>query len=34
MNLTILINMSLAHAGTVALKAFHGLIRLKRFVSR
>jgi hypothetical protein len=29
-----LINPSLAHVGTVALKAFHRLIRLKRFVSR
>jgi hypothetical protein len=27
----ILINPSLAHAGTVALKTFYGLIRLKRF---
>jgi hypothetical protein len=33
-NLMILINPSLAHVGTVALKAFHGLIMLKRFVSR
>ena len=33
-NLMILINRSLAHVGTVAFKAFHGLIRLKRFVSR
>jgi hypothetical protein len=33
-NLMILINPSLTHVVTVALKAFHGLIRLKRFVSR
>jgi hypothetical protein len=33
-NLMIIINLSLAHGATVALKAFHGLIRLKRFVSR
>jgi hypothetical protein len=32
-NLMILINLSLVHVGIVALKAFHGLIRLKRFVS-
>jgi hypothetical protein len=30
----ILINLSLTHVATVALKTFHGLIRLKRFVSR
>ena len=30
----ILINRSLAHVDTVALKVFHGLIRVKRFVSR
>jgi hypothetical protein len=29
----VLINSSLAYVGTVALKAFYGLIRLKRFVS-
>jgi hypothetical protein len=33
-NLMIIINPSLAHAGTVALKAFYGLIRFKRFVSQ
>jgi hypothetical protein len=33
-NLMILINLLLAHVGTVAFKGFHGLIRFKRFVSR
>jgi hypothetical protein len=28
-----LINPPLAHVGTIALKVFHGLIRLKRFIS-
>jgi hypothetical protein len=31
-NLMILINLLLAHVGTVAFKTFHRLIRLKRFV--
>jgi hypothetical protein len=33
-NLMILINVSLAHMGTVAREAFYRLIRLKKFVSR